>query len=295
MTLDPSQDTASNSVDDSSAAIPQREEAAGDGGTGDGSIDASRRPICASEATAVIPRVRGYIDVIDGPRIGGWAYCTDQPERPVEVEIRRGAQALATVRADRHRLDLHRLGIGTGHHGFEVSLEESIPFEERDRISAHVRLEDTAEWTSLPNAALSKPPQPGSAMSVPAEGWREALETVRRDLVAQLHTASLELKQLYNIQRTTKHSACPSEAAISREVVAQLATYVDKLKELAAAQAAATEMLQTRADVLLASIKASDDGLYHSKRHDRILHAVVIALGALSLVSLAVGIFSVLA
>jgi hypothetical protein len=54
-------------------------------------------------------------------------------------------------------------------------------------------------------------------------------------------------------------------------------------------------VLQTRADALLASMNASNDAQLHGSRHDRTLYVIVIALGALSLVSLAVGIFSVLA
>src|SRR5512132_1800648 len=154
MTLDPSANTASKSADDTDNAANNRrdEAAAGNRPTDDASIDASRRPIHTPEAMAVSPQIRGFIDVIDGRRIGGWAFRTGQPEQPIEVEIRRDDQTLATIRADKYRVDLHRLGIGTGRHGFEVIVDDPIPSDQRDRITAHARLDDTAELTALPNA-----------------------------------------------------------------------------------------------------------------------------------------------
>jgi hypothetical protein len=295
VTLDPSADTASQSVEtDKSAGKRRDEQASGDRPSDDDSVDASR-PSDTSEATAVNPRVRGYIDVIDGRRIGGWAFCAGQPEQPIEVEIRRDDRPLATIRADGYRVDLHRLGIGTGRHGFEVLVDEPIPSEERDRITAHARLDDTAEPTALPNATSARLPQPAAATPEASGMWREALESVRRDLVARLQSATLELRRLSDVQRATKHPASACEAAIAAKVAAELVPYFAQVKELAAAQAAATEVLQTRADALLAAIHAADAAQLRGSRHDRTLYMIVIALGALSLVSLAVGIFSVLA
>jgi hypothetical protein len=297
VTLDLPANTASKSVDDTGNGAADRREkpASGDRPADAGSMGGSRPPAHTPEAIAVSPRMCGYIDVIDGGRITGWAFRPDRPEQPLHVEIRLDGQVLATTRADRHRPDLHRLGIGTGRHGFEVRLDKPIPSEERHRITAHARPDDTAEWAALPNDTLAKTPRPATATTEAPVGWHEALEGVRRDLAAQLQSATSELRRLSDIQRAVKQPAPPSEAAIAAKVAVELVPYFDQVKELIAAQVTATEMLQTRADALLASMDAFNGAQLHGNRNDRKLYMIVIALGVLSLVSLAVGIFSVLA
>jgi len=71
-------------------------------------------------------RVNGVYDLPAPGRVAGWAIDRANPEAVVEVEIRRAGKLIAKTRADRHRPDLERGGIGTGRYGFSVEIDPPI-------------------------------------------------------------------------------------------------------------------------------------------------------------------------
>lgn len=71
-------------------------------------------------------RLNGVIDVARSGRVAGWAIDRADPEAAVDVEIHRDGRCVAKVRADRHREDLVRNGIGTGNYGFVAELGEPV-------------------------------------------------------------------------------------------------------------------------------------------------------------------------
>ncbi len=68
-------------------------------------------------------RVNGVFDLPAPGRVSGWAIDRADPDATVEVELCRDGELIAKVRADRHRPDLERGGIGTGCYGFSVELD----------------------------------------------------------------------------------------------------------------------------------------------------------------------------
>lgn len=72
------------------------------------------------------PRLNGVFDLPRPDRLAGWAIDRASEAAAVEVEIRREGRLIATERADRHRADLARGGVGTGNYGFAVTLDPPI-------------------------------------------------------------------------------------------------------------------------------------------------------------------------
>lgn len=81
------------------------------------------RPVDAGPAET---RVNGVYDLPTPGRVSGWAIDRADPEAVVEVEVCREGKVLGRTRADRHRPDLERGGIGTGRYGFSVTLDPPI-------------------------------------------------------------------------------------------------------------------------------------------------------------------------
>ncbi|MER2510101.1 MAG: hypothetical protein ABTQ27_15290 [Amaricoccus sp.] len=72
------------------------------------------------------PRVYGVFDLTRPDRVAGWAIDRASSAAAVEVEIRREGKLVATVRADRHRADLEKGGIGTGDYGFGATISPPV-------------------------------------------------------------------------------------------------------------------------------------------------------------------------
>jgi len=63
----------------------------------------------------------GFLDRADCHVISGWAYDTNRPDDPVDIEIYKDGVLLGTLRADKPRLDLLAAGKGNGRHGFSLA------------------------------------------------------------------------------------------------------------------------------------------------------------------------------
>lgn len=68
------------------------------------------------------PRIYGVIDAIRADRIAGWAIDRSDKAAALDIEILREGRPVQTVRADRHRADLEKGGIGTGNYGFRAEI-----------------------------------------------------------------------------------------------------------------------------------------------------------------------------
>ena len=92
----------------------------------------------------------GHIDFVTDVEIRGWACNKLDMSKPVRVEVLIDGNVIATVLADQYREDLKLAGIGTGCHGFALTL--SKPASNGVALSARVKgalfplFDDTPEW-----------------------------------------------------------------------------------------------------------------------------------------------------
>jgi len=77
-------------------------------------------------APAVLGRLRGYVDQLDGTKISGWAQHVLAPEHPVTLDIYANDTRLGRVLADLYRADVYEEGFGSGYHGFEFALPTGV-------------------------------------------------------------------------------------------------------------------------------------------------------------------------
>ncbi len=71
---------------------------------------------------AAVGPVRGYVEVIDGATVVGWAHSPSDPDRRLTVIAMLDGVEVSRGVADRDRLDLRRAGIGDGHYEFSLQL-----------------------------------------------------------------------------------------------------------------------------------------------------------------------------
>lgn len=98
------------------------------------------------------PRLYGVIDVLRPDRVAGWVIDRTDPARCATVDIRREGQPVGRVRADRHRKDLERQGVGTGAYGFAFTLDPPLEEGMEFTVAVTAKSHDGIEMT-LPLAA----------------------------------------------------------------------------------------------------------------------------------------------
>ena len=76
----------------------------------------------------------GKLEWVDHQVIAGWAWLTDHPDVPVVLEVVDHGEVIAVTVADRFRGDLHRAGIGDGHHAFHVELPRPLDPQRAHRL-----------------------------------------------------------------------------------------------------------------------------------------------------------------
>ncbi len=79
-----------------------------------------------AESLSAPQRLYGVFDLARADRVAGWAIDRADSDAVVEVEVRREGRLISTARADRHRSDLVKGGIGTGNYGFVVDITPPI-------------------------------------------------------------------------------------------------------------------------------------------------------------------------
>lgn len=82
--------------------------------------------------------VSGNFDAIHGETAYGWAYCPQQPQQRLAVELidERGELAGYGI-AEHHRKDLTSAGIGDGHHQFKLVVAHSLYDGEPHTLTAY--------------------------------------------------------------------------------------------------------------------------------------------------------------
>ncbi|MGA8030355.1 MAG: CHAP domain-containing protein [Bryobacteraceae bacterium] len=85
------------------------------GPSGTASLSASKT------VTIQTDRYEGYLDHADCSNIYGWAYDSNQPDSPLNVNLFDNGNPLAIVDADQYRPDLVTAGKGNGYHGFSYA------------------------------------------------------------------------------------------------------------------------------------------------------------------------------
>lgn len=69
--------------------------------------------------------LRGAIDQVEGATVTGWATRRNDAS-PLTIELHCAKGRLTTLRAAAHRADLEAAGIGTGRHGFSITLPSAL-------------------------------------------------------------------------------------------------------------------------------------------------------------------------
>jgi glycosyltransferase involved in cell wall biosynthesis len=146
--------------------------------------------------SASVPPVKGLgqlvgnLEVVAYDRLVGWAMDTDEPVRPVGLEILIDGEIRKSVLANRFRLDLAEAGIGDGHHAFVVALPELSP------LAAHeIRVRRETDGAELS----------GSPRIIPAaERFDVDVERHLTNLLANLEHGEAETRALNFLARETE-------------------------------------------------------------------------------------------
>jgi Hint domain len=97
-------------------------------------VEAARRSIAlraalpAQDGAPHLGALRGYIDLIDGACIAGWAQIVDHPEAPICLDIYADGRLIGQTLANAYREELNRAGLGSGRHGFTFTPPPGLVF-----------------------------------------------------------------------------------------------------------------------------------------------------------------------
>ncbi len=243
------------------------------------------------------PAIVGYIDRIDGTRVSGWAWDRNQPDVSVDVEIRIGSQAVANVRADRLRKDLARSGTGNGYHAFEATLQAPVAEAERHLVTAVASVEGQSGAIALANRAGEPQTLEGTAtvVSPPPEQqrWLADLAAVRKAFEETLKIAAQDIREAVRGRALPATTDVAVAAAPEPGVAAALDELRARQEELAR-QMSALEVFHTRFDAALRKLERPQIEVAESQESSKGLRITVVIVTMLSLLSLGVGLYSVL-
>lgn len=245
------------------------------------------------------PAIVGYIDRIDGTRVSGWAWDRNQPDVSVDVEIRIGSQTVANVRADRLRKDLARSGTGNGYHAFEATLQAPVAEAERHLVTAVASVEGQPGAIALANRAGEPQTLEGTAtvVSPPPEQqrWLADLAAVRKAFEETLKIAAQDIREAVrgrNLPATT--DATVATAAAPEPGLAAALDELRARQEDLARQMSALEVFLTRFDAALRKLERPQVEVAESQESNKGLRITVVIVTMLSLLSLGVGLYSIL-
>ncbi len=114
-------------------------------------VDAIRSRLAGTAARAAAPgALAGHVERFNGGVLEGWVTDRAAPTAPVELEVLVDGEIVATVLANRYRMDLDRAGLGGGCYGFSAAMPASV--KEIARIT--VRRASDGERVAMPQRAL---------------------------------------------------------------------------------------------------------------------------------------------
>jgi hypothetical protein len=82
-----------------------------------------------AERDATLPavqRIQGRVDAVDNGHVFGWAWHADKPTERLLIEAVYDGKVVASVTADRARVDLRRNGIGDGSYAFDLQVDAGL-------------------------------------------------------------------------------------------------------------------------------------------------------------------------
>ena len=164
----------------------------------------------------------GFVEVVAGDRVLGWAWDPAHPKSRLRVELRLGDAVLTDGIADRPRDDLAAGGIGDGRHAFELAVEPA----HRDRGAGFVVVAHGEEGS----AVLV------SAAGTPAANAAEGVSRVERGLNSLVGSQRLIHRNLQAVLMAVRGGGALDAAAAEareelRQQVAVLEIFVTRLDE----------------------------------------------------------------
>ncbi len=138
------------------------------------------------------PRINGVVDVPRPGRISGWAIDRSDPEAAVTVRIAREGRVVGEIRADAHRPDLERGGIGTGRYGFALDLDPPLEPGFEFTVAATALAADGTSGELRPVGRAKPAEDPARRL---AERTFEELCRLRGAVALQPRTADAPLRQ----------------------------------------------------------------------------------------------------
>ena len=224
------------------------------------------------------PGMIGFIDRVQGNRVSGWALDRTHPERPVEVAISVNGQEVARVRADQFRRDLERDGFSNGHHAFEATLEVAIEDGQAHEVEAFAQSASGAQVALVNRPAGSPRPMPADLR--PASGSDPVLFEIRalRKRIEVLAAAGPD------------GSAAVGGAGDAFATLAELETLFPSVIE----RLEAFDVVQARLEAAISRLEDRLPAESGGRGPERGLRVVVGLLGTLSVVSLLLGLHSLL-
>ena len=80
----------------------------------------------------------GYVDRIENGWVFGWAWNSEMPNGPIQVDIYVDGEREASALANLYRPDLEAAGKGNGRHGFEVQIPERVQYGQPHQINVYI-------------------------------------------------------------------------------------------------------------------------------------------------------------
>lgn len=105
--------------------------------------------------------MRGYLEVAGPDRLAGWAQDEANPEAPVCLDVTRDGRRIMRLLANRYRADVRAAGLGSGCHGFDLTLPSGFGVIEVVR---------SADGTSLPRIGRAAEAAGPGERAVAAQG-----------------------------------------------------------------------------------------------------------------------------
>lgn len=97
------------------------------------------------------PQPEGFVDLVNTEVVAGWAWCPDDPERRMVIEVVVTDDSVVTLVADTYRQDLASGGVGDGCYGFVHHFPERLDAGTVDQVQ--VRFSGTEVPLSRPRTA----------------------------------------------------------------------------------------------------------------------------------------------
>lgn len=243
----------------------------------------------------------GYIDRVLDRRITGWVLDRDHADQPVEVEIMLDGVPIARARADRFRKDLAQNGIGSGHHAFDIQVDQPLPLSQKHRVAAYGIVSASGQRFELINREVPRPKDgTGTANAVGAAGAGATSAVVPEGLSRWLEDFRSVQVVLENALVNTVKQVREAGVARLKEIDQDMKRAGEAVERLHASQQALNrqietlEVVQARIDQALAGIQRIEAKEPIRDAAERWLKRTVALLAIVSITSLVLGVRALL-